>query len=76
MSILSPILVDRQAKRYYDLIPPYLAHKEDWTKLLPEWVDQAPKVIMVVVVILIMLVVIFVLLMVLVDVAVMVVLLF
>ncbi|CAM9914332.1 unnamed protein product, partial [Laminaria digitata] len=32
------------AKRYYDLIPPYLAHKDDWARLLPEWVDQAPKV--------------------------------
>lgn len=32
------------AKRYYDLIPPYLAHREDWRKILPLWVDQAPKV--------------------------------
>lgn len=33
-----------QAKRYYDLIPPYLAHQDDWRRLLPEWVAQAPKV--------------------------------
>lgn len=33
-----------QAKRYYDLIPPYLAHQDDWRRLLPVWVDQAPKV--------------------------------
>ncbi|CBJ48920.1 conserved unknown protein [Ectocarpus siliculosus] len=32
------------AKRYYDLIPPYLAHQDDWRRLLPEWVAQAPKV--------------------------------
>lgn len=33
-----------QVKRYYDLIPPYLAHRDDWKNLLPEWVIQAPKV--------------------------------
>lgn len=33
-----------QAKRYYDLIPPYIAHKDDWLRLLPVWVDQGPKV--------------------------------
>eukprot|EP00903_Cladosiphon_okamuranus_P016249 g14987.t1 len=32
------------AKRFYDLIPPYLAHQDDWRELLPIWVDQAPKV--------------------------------
>ncbi|CAM9356881.1 unnamed protein product, partial [Choristocarpus tenellus] len=34
----------QEARKYYDLIPPYLAHQEDWQLLVPEWVDQAPKV--------------------------------
>lgn len=40
--VLDPATI--QAKRYYDLIPPYLAHQDDWRRLLPEWVAQAPKV--------------------------------
>lgn len=56
-------MINWQAKRYYDLIPPYLAHKDDWARLLPEWVDQAPKVMVLMMVMMVIMMVMIVMMM-------------
>ncbi|CAM9622924.1 unnamed protein product [Phaeothamnion confervicola] len=33
-----------EARRSYDLIPPYVAHVNDWRRLARVWVEQAPRV--------------------------------
>mmetsp|Transcript_23696 Transcript_23696/g.76100 ORF Transcript_23696/g.76100 Transcript_23696/m.76100 type:complete len:489 (+) Transcript_23696:93-1559(+) len=42
----SPCLdVDRQeANQYYPVGPPYVLHRDDWTRLAPVWRDFAPRV--------------------------------